>query len=63
MKMDIAEDGKPHARQLLLMAYHWAYQYPRGRRETPYLAVWHLAGIPLVLRNPGALQDAGISPL
>ena len=32
-------------------------------RETLDLAVWDLAGIPIVVGNLGALQNAGISPL
>ena len=32
-------------------------------RETSDLAVWDLAEIPIVVGKPGALQNAGISPL
>ena len=31
-------------------------------RETSDLAVWDLTRIPIVVGNPGALQNAGISP-
>ena len=32
-------------------------------RETSDLALWDLAGIPIVVENPSALQNAEISPL
>ena len=32
-------------------------------RETSDLAVWVLARIPILVGNPGALQNVGISPL